>query len=92
MRESQKGSSKLEVQSSKFKVQTKESAEKFKARSSKFKQRNQIQTAKLSDSWVHMVHLFELWSLFELWILNFELPRALRFPRVLCLSCDTGDD
>jgi hypothetical protein len=32
-----------------------------------------------------MVHWFELWGLFELWALNFELPQT--FLRLFCVSC-----
>jgi hypothetical protein len=48
-----------EVQSSKFKVQTKEPNP----------------NREIARLLLHMVHWFELWGLFELRILNFELPR-----------------
>jgi hypothetical protein len=52
-------------------------------RSSKFKVQssNKGTNSKrgTTRSLFHVVRWFELWSLFELWILNFELPRTLCF-------------
>jgi hypothetical protein len=56
------------------------SEKKFKVQSSKFKQRNQrreVQSPKFK------VQTKGQRGLFELWVLNFELPRSLRLLRFL---------